>query len=349
MMKKTFAIAAAVAAVTALPSGDAAAQARDQIRIVGSSTVYPFATSVVEQFGKETQYPTPVIESTGSGGGLELFCAGVGAQHPDITNASRRIKPSEVERCQENGVQKITEVKIGADGIVFANSVDGPDVELTTTQIWQALAAEVPQDGEMVENPYETWSDIDSSLPDAKIEVYGPPPTSGTRDAFNEMAMLDGCSEFDMISSMEESKMEEVCMTYRSDGAWIEAGENDTLIVQKLTNNENAFGIFGFSFLDSNRDKIQAAEVNGYAPTVSNISEDRYPLSRSLWFYVKNAHVGVIPGIEEYVTEFTKESTWGPNGYLVEKGLIPLPESARDDAREAARNFEPLNPSDITG
>ncbi|MBK1697033.1 PstS family phosphate ABC transporter substrate-binding protein [Rhodovibrio salinarum] len=349
MMKKTIALAAAVAAVTALPSGDAAAQARDQIRIVGSSTVYPFATSVVEQFGKETQYPTPVIESTGSGGGLKLFCAGVGAQHPDITNASRRIKPSEVKRCQENGVQKVTEVKIGSDGIVFANSVEGPKVELTTKQVWQALAAEVPQDGELVENPYETWSDIDSSLPDAKIEIYGPPPTSGTRDAFNEMAMLDGCSEFDMLSSMDESKMEEICLTYRSDGAWIEAGENDTLIVQKLTSNSNAFGIFGFSFLDSNRDKIQAAEINGYAPTVANISEDRYPLSRSLWFYVKNAHVGVIPGIEAYVKEFTSDATWGPNGYLVGKGLIPLPDEQREEWANKARNFEPLNPDDIAG
>jgi phosphate transport system substrate-binding protein len=347
MMKQTVAIAAAVAAVTALSAGDASAQARDQIRIVGSSTVYPFASSVVEQFGNETDYKTPVIESTGSGGGLELFCAGVGAEHPDITNASRRIKPSEVKRCMDNGVDKVTEVKIGADGIVFANSVDSPKVELTTTHIYQALAAEVPVDGELVENPYETWSDIDSALPDQEIEVYGPPPTSGTRDAFNEMAMLGGCESFDMLAEMEESKMEEVCMTYRSDGAFIEAGENDTLIVQKLTANENAFGIFGYSFLDNNRNKIQAASVNGYAPTVSNISEDKYPLSRSLWFYVKNAHVGVIPGIEEYVTEFTRESTWGPNGYLVEKGLIPLPESAREKARENARNFEPMDPDAV--
>jgi phosphate transport system substrate-binding protein len=271
-----------------------------------------------------------VIESTGSGGGLQLFCAGVGAQHPDITNASRRIKPSEVERCQSNGVQKITEIKIGADGIVFANSVDGQDVELTSGKRWPPRSRRTAR---WSRTQNEMWSDIDSSLPDVAIEIYGPPPTSGTRDAFNELAMLDGCSEFDMLSSMEESKMEEVCLTYRSDGAWIEAGENDTLIVQKLTSNENAFGIFGFSFLDSNRDKIQAAEVNGYAPTVSNISEDRYPLSRSLWVYVKNAHVGVIPGIEEYITEFTKESTWGPDGYLAEKAPIPLPESARDETR----------------
>nr|WP_242480659.1 substrate-binding domain-containing protein [Rhodovibrio sodomensis] len=348
-MKKTFAIAAAVAAVTALPSGDAAAQAREQIRIVGSSTVYPFATSVVEQFGKETQYPTPVIESTGSGGGLQLFCAGVGAEHPDITNASRRIKPSEVKRCQENGVQKITEVKIGADGIVFANSVEGPDADFQLKHIWQALAAQVPQDGELVKNPYETWADIDSSLPDKKIEIYGPPPTSGTRDAWNELAMMGGCKQFDMIASMSESKMEEACLTYRSDGAWIEAGENDTLIVQKLNSNTNAYGIFGYSFLDQNRNTIQAAKINGVAPTVENISADQYPISRSLWFYVKNAHVGVIPGIEAYVKEFTRASTWGPNGYLVEKGLIPMPEQQRNAWRQKARNFEPLNPEEIMG
>jgi phosphate transport system substrate-binding protein len=347
MMKQTVAIAAAVAAVTALSAGDASAQARDQIRIVGSSTVYPFASSVVEQFGNQTDYKTPVIESTGSGGGLELFCAGVGAEHPDITNASRRIKPSEVKRCMDNGVDKVTEVKIGSDGIVFANSVDSPEVKLTTAQIYQALAAKVPHDGELVENPYESWNEIDSALPDQKIEVYGPPPTSGTRDAFNEMAMLGGCEAFDMIAEMEESKMEEVCMTYRSDGAFIEAGENDTLIVQKLTANQNAFGIFGYSFLDNNRNKIQAAEVNGYAPTVANISEDKYPLSRSLWFYVKNAHVGVIPGIEEYVTEFTRESTWGPDGYLVDKGLIPLPEAQRETQREEARNFVPMDPDAV--
>jgi len=347
MMKKTLAIAAAVAAVTAVPSGEASAQARDQIRIVGSSTVYPFASSVVEQFGNDTDFNTPVIESTGSGGGLELFCAGVGVQHPDITNASRRIKASEIKRCQENGIQKVTEVKIGSDGIVFANSVEGPKLELTTAQIWEALAAEVPVDGKMMKNPHQTWSDVDSSLPDAKIEVYGPPPTSGTRDAFNEMAMEAGCSEYEVVNSLSGDAHEEACLTYRSDGAFIEAGENDTLIVQKLVQNANAFGIFGYSFLDSNRDKIQAAEVNGYAPTVANISEDRYPLSRSLWVYVKNAHVGVIPGIPEYIAEFTRESTWGPNGYLVEKGLIPLPEEQRETQRETARNFEPMDPEAV--
>jgi phosphate transport system substrate-binding protein len=345
VIKQTFAIAA-VAAVAAATVQPAAAQTRDQIRIVGSSTVFPFASAVVETFGRESEYKTPVIESTGSGGGLKLFCAGIGAAHPDITNASRRIKPSEVKRCMDNGVKNVTEVKIGSDGITLANAVEAPKMELTTAQIWQALAKEVPVDGELVENPNETWSDIDSSLPDTKIEVLGPPPTSGTRDAFNELAMESGCEAFETVTSLPEGEMEEVCLSFREDGAWVEAGENDTFIVKKLAQTPTALGIFGFSFLDQNRDKIQAASVNGFEPTVDNISEDKYPLSRSLWFYVKNAHVGVIPGVKEYVEEFTAESTWGANGYLVEKGLIPLPEAKRENWGGKARNLEPLNPED---
>lgn len=349
MIKQTCAIAA-VAAVAVAGAQPSAAQTRDQIRIVGSSTVYPFASTVVERFGRESEYKTPVIESTGSGGGLKLFCAGVGAQHPDITNASRRIKASEVERCQENGVKKVTEVKIGADGIVLANAVEAEKMQLTTKQIWLALAEKVPHNGEMVENPNDTWSDIDPDLPDSQIEVLGPPPTSGTRDAFNELAMLDGCKQFDMIAEMSsEKKMHSVCFSYREDGAWVEAGENDTFIVKKLAQTPTALGIFGFSFLDQNRDKIQAATVNGYKPTVDNISSDKYPLSRSLWFYVKNAHVGVIPGVKDYVAEFMSDGTIGPNGYLVEKGLIPLPESKRNKWQDKANNLEPLNPEDWMG
>lgn len=349
MIKHTLSVAA-VAAVAVAGAQPAAAQARDQIQIVGSSTVFPFASAVVEKFGRTTDFPAPVIESTGSGGGLQLFCKGVGAQHPDITNASRRIKPSEVKKCMDNGVKKITEVKIGSDGIVFANHVKAPKAELTTKQIWLALAKKVPNgEGELVENPHETWSDIDSDLPDQKIEVMGPPPTSGTRDAWNELAMLDGCKHFDMIKSMSEKKMHNVCFSYRGDGAWIEAGENDNLIVKKLVANKNRFGIFGFSFYDTNRNKIQAAPINGAMPTVDNISEEKYPVSRSLWFYVKNAHVGVIPGIEEYVSMFMRDSTIGPNGFLIEKGLIPLPESKREKWADKATRFEPLNPEDWLG
>jgi len=345
VIKQSFAIAA-VAAVAAVAAQPAAAQSRDQIRIVGSSTVYPFASTVVEHFGRESDYKTPVIESTGSGGGLKLFCAGIGVEHPDVTNASRRIKASEVKNCRDNGVKEVTEVKIGADGIVIANAVEGPDIELTLAQLWQALAKEVPVDGELVENPYDNWSDIDSSLPNAEIEVLGPPPTSGTRDAFNELAMFEGCTSLPYFDGMAEEKAEEICLSYREDGKWVEAGENDTLIVKRLGQTPSAVGVFGFSFLDQNRDTIKAATINGKAPTVENISSDAYPVSRSLWFYVKNAHADVIPGVKEYVEEFTAESTWGPNGYLVEKGLIPMPEAERKAWQKKARNMEPLNPED---
>lgn len=345
MIKQTFAIAAVVA-VAAMGIQPAEAQTRDQIRIVGSSTVYPFASTVVERFGRKSEYKTPVIESTGSGGGLKLFCAGVGAAHPDITNASRRIKASEVKRCVDNGIKKMTEVKIGADGIVLANSRKVDKISLTTTQVWKALAKKVPQDGELVDNPYETWSDIDSDLPDRKILVLGPPPTSGTRDSFNELLMLHGCGALDYFSGMAEAKMEEHCLNFRTDGAWIGAGENDALIVKKLTTTPTALGAFGYSFLEENRDVIQGATLNGYEPTPENISKGKYPVSRSLWFYVKNAHVGDIPGIKAYVEEFTSEDAFGPNGYLAKHGLIALPDSEREEWRNKARKLVPLNPED---
>lgn len=348
VFRKSLAIAA-VAAAAATVAQPVSAQSRDQIRIVGSSTVYPFASTVVEHFGRESGFKTPVIESTGSGGGLKLFCAGIGVRHPDIANASRRIKPSEVQRCMDNGIREITEVKIGADGIVIANAAEAERIDLTPAQLWQALAAKVPQDGELVANPHRTWSDIDPSLPDQDIEVLGPPPTSGTRDAFNELAMEAGCHAFAAVTRLPEDERARTCLTYRSDGAWIEAGENDVLIVQKLTANRTAVGIFGYSFLEQNRDKIQAARVNGVAPTTESISAGDYPLSRSLWFYVKNAHAEVIPGVKAYIAEFTSESAWGPNGYLVEKGLIPLPEAERIKWKERARGLEPLDPEDIMG
>ncbi|MEQ8602811.1 MAG: substrate-binding domain-containing protein [Marivibrio sp.] len=323
-----------------------AAEARDQIRIVGSSTVFPFASAVVENFGKTTDYPTPVIESTGSGGGLKLFCAGVGVEHPDITNASRRIKSSEIERCNSNGVDKVTEIKIGYDGIVFANSKAGEDVSLTREQIFLALAKEVPNaDGEMVMNPYNKWSEIDPALPDAEIEVLGPPPTSGTRDAFVELVMFEGAESIPAMAKMaeeDEDAFEEVAGTMREDGRFIEAGENDNLIVQKLEANPAAFGIFGYSFLEQNEDDIQGATIDGTPPAFEAIATGDYPVSRSLWFYVKNAHVGVIPGMKEYLDEFTSNDAWGPDGYLVDKGLIPMPEAERKKFREAAENLTPI-------
>ncbi len=321
-----------------------AAAARDQIRIVGSSTVYPFATTVAENFGKTTGFKTPVIESTGSGGGLKLFCSGVGVEHPDITNASRAIKSSEVENCKKNGVTDVTEVKVGFDGIVMANDKSGERVDLTLEQIFLALAKDIPDgSGGFKANDNVTWSDVDSSLPNMKIEVLGPPPTSGTRDAFAELAMEGGCKQFESIAELKASdkdKYKAICHSVREDGAYVEAGENDNLIVQKLQRNPAAFGIFGFSFLDQNRDKIQGSLIGGVEPTFENISSGDYPVSRSLFFYTKNAHVGVIPGMEAYVTEFTSEKAFGPDGYLVDKGLIPLPEDQREQVREEARNFK---------
>ncbi len=338
----------AIAATASLAMA-ASAQARDQIRIVGSSTVFPFSTTVAEQFGKATNFKTPVVESTGSGGGLKLFCSGVGIQHPDITNASRRIKKSEVERCAKNGVSKITEVKIGFDGIVIANSKASKQMKITLKQLFLALAKDVPAnaDGSQLKaNPYKMWNEIDASLPAQKIEVLGPPPTSGTRDAFVELAMEGGCKAFPGIKAMKKSekkKYKAVCHGIREDGAFIEAGENDVLIIQKLVASKNAFGIFGFSFLDSNADKIQGSIVNGTAPEFETIAAGKYPVSRSMYFYVKNAHVGVIPGIKEYVAEFTAEKAWGPEGYLADKGLIPLPDAARKDSAAAAKSLSPLS------
>ncbi len=334
--------------VLALAAGIAvagAAEARDQIRIVGSSTVFPFSTAVAEQFGKTTAFKTPVVESTGSGGGMKLFCAGVGEGHPDITNASRRIKASEFEKCTENGIG-ITEVKVGFDGIVLANSKKGPKLSLTLEQIWLALAKEVPVDGKLVANPYKTWSEIDSSLPNARIEVLGPPPTSGTRDAFVELAMEGGAKKIKMLADLREADKKafsKVAHAIREDGAFIDAGENDNLIVQKLIANPSAVGVFGFSFLDQNADKIQGAAVGGVQPEFEKIAGSDYKISRSLFFYVKQQHVGVIPGIEEFVREFTSERAWGPDGYLIDKGLIPLPDADRRSVAKQAKTLAPLS------
>jgi len=330
MKKATFAIAAlSVAAI-----GSAYAQsARDYISIVGSSTVYPFATVVAEQFGKSTKFKTPKIESTGSGGGIKLFCAGVGVEHPDITNASRAIKQSELEQCAANGVKEVVEVKIGYDGISIGHSKSAADVNFTRKELYLALAKEVPDPkggDKLVANPYKTWKDINASLPALKIEVLGPPPTSGTRDAFVELVMDEGCNSIPFIAAMQKTDKKAhkaTCQTIREDGAYIEAGENDNLIVQKLDANKDAFGIFGFSFLDQNRDKIKGANVEGVAPEFETIADGSYPVSRPLFFYVKKAHVGVIPGIKEYLAEFTSSKAMGQEGYLSERGLIPLPKA----------------------
>lgn len=322
-----------IAVVAGIAVAGSAAEARDQIRVVGSSTVYPFATVVAEQFGKTSQFKTPVIESTGSGGGLKLFCSGVGVEHPDITNASRRIKQSEIDKCAKNGVNDITEIKVGYDGIVLANAKTAPVMKITKQQIFLALAKNIPDgNGGLKENDNMKWSDIDPSLPASKIEVLGPPPTSGTRDAFAELALEGGCKTFKEIKAMkktDKNKYKAVCHGIREDGGYVEAGENDVLIVRKLEANPAAFGVFGFSFLDQNADKVQGSLIGNVGPTFDAIADGSYPVSRSLYFYVKAAHVGKVPGIKEFVSTFTSEQMVGPDGVLSERGLIPMPDAER--------------------
>ncbi len=325
----------AVAATISPPSMIANAASRDYIEIVGSSTVYPFSTVVAETFGKNTDYKTPKVESTGSGGGFKLFCQGVGLEYPDITNSSRRIKQSEVDQCAANGAKDIIEVKVGYDGIAFANSKKAEVSSVTLKDLFLALAKEVPDPAgaqSLVENPYTTWKQVNSSLSESKIEVLGPPPTSGTRDAFVELAMEGGCKQFDWIKSMEKtdkSRYKSICHSIREDGVYVEAGENDNLIVQKLEANPNAFGIFGFSFLDQNSDKVRGAKVEGVEPEFDSIADGEYPISRSLYFYVKKAHIGVIPGLQEFAAEFMSNKATGEEGYLSDRGLIPMSEEER--------------------
>jgi len=335
------------ASVMVLAAASTPASARDQIRVVGSSTVFPFATTVAERFGKSTKFKTPVVESTGSGGGLKLFCAGTGDKHPDITNASRRIKKSEVKKCAANGIRDIVEVKIGYDGIVLANSKKGTPVKLTLRDIFLALAKNVPSgEGKTQPNSYKTWKQVNSSLPDVKIEVLGPPPTSGTRDAFVELAMEGGCKAFKWVKAMKKTDKKAyktLCHTIREDGAFIEAGENDNLIVHKLEANPNAFGIFGFSYLDQNADVIQGATINGKTPSFENISDGAYPVSRALYFYVKKDQLGKVPGITNYLAEFTSDRAWGEEGYLAEKGLIPMKGKERKDWASKVKSLQNLS------
>ena len=310
---------------------------RDQIKIVGSSTVYPYATVVAEKFGISGKFKTAVIESTGTGGGMKLFCAGVGANHPDVTNASRAIKPKEIELCKKNGVTEIIEIIVGNDGISFAHSVSAPDADFTKEQLWRALAAKVDIDGKLLENPYKKWSDIDANLPNKKIEILIAPPTSGTRDAWNSLVMTKGCTK--TAKSLYESagkKAKKECAKIREDGYAVEAGENDTLIIQKLSSNPDAFGFFGYSYLVANKDKIKASSVDGVQPSLEGIQDYSYPIARPLFFYVKKAHVGVIPGIKEFLKEFTSKKAMSNRGYLAKIGLVPLASDKYKATRTAA-------------
>jgi phosphate transport system substrate-binding protein len=333
-------IAAVAIATVALST---AASARDQIRVVGSSTVYPFTTAVAEEFGRSGAGPTPVVESTGTGGGFKLFCAGIGADHPDVSNASRAIKKSEFETCEKNGVTDLVELKIGFDGIVVANSKAGPALKLTRTQIFLALAKEVPgADGKLVANPYKTWKDVDASLPAEKIEVLGPPPTSGTRDAFLELFMETGAKAIPAMAELgkaDAKAFEKVWKSLREDGAYIDAGENDNLIVQKLEANPQAVGIFGYSFLEENMAKIQGAEVDGVVPTFEAIASGKYKGSRPLFVYFKKQHMDTIPGLKAFLEEYASEKALGDDGYLATKGLVPLPAEERAKAEDTAKKL----------
>lgn len=299
---------------------------RSQIRIVGSSTVYPFSSYVAEELGATTDMSTPVVESTGSGGGFKLFCSGVGENTPDFTNASRPMKASELEMCQNNGVDDITEIVVGYDGIVVGQKAGEPPLNLSREQLTLAVAARVPQDGKLVDNPYRKWSDIDPSLPDHRILVYGPPTSSGTRDAFEELVVGHAAKNIDGYNGEAP--------TIRQDGRFVPSGENDNLIVQKLAQNPNAVGIFGYSFLEENRGKIQAVKIDGVEPERKLISSGEYPISRSLFFYSKNAHVDKIAGMNEYVTLFLSDQMASPRGVLKTLGLISLPAEQLTGMRE---------------
>jgi phosphate transport system substrate-binding protein len=334
--------------LTTLLGVSGAASARDYISVVGSSTVYPFATVVAENFGRGSDFKTPKIESTGSGGGFKLFCSGVGIQHPDITNASRRIKQSEIDQCAANGVDKILEARIGYDGIVLANSRKAARMNVSLRDIFLALAKDVPdpKGGEaLVPNPYRTWKEVNPALPAERIEVLGPPPTSGTRDAFVELAMEGGCKTFPFLAALkaqDKNRYKAICHALREDGGYIEAGENDNLIVQKLQANPKALGIFGFSFLDENIDRVQGSAVGGVLPEFETIADGAYPVSRSLYYYVKVAHIGSVPGIAEYNAEFMSDRAIGEEGYLTDRGLIPMPEAERRAFQAAIANQQPL-------
>ena len=329
-------IVAALVAVFAITS---VVEARE-IRIVGSSTVYPFTTIVGETFAAEGN-TAPVIESTGTGGGMKLFCAGVGESHPDFTNASRAIKSSEVEKCKANGITPL-EMKVGYDGIVFANSKEGASFEVTPLELYLALAKDVPQaDGTLKENTYTNWNEINPNFPNQKIEVLGPPPSSGTRDAWVELVMEKGCKTFDWVKAMkkqDKKKYKGICHGIREDGAFVEAGENDNLIIQKLANNPNAFGIFGYSFLDQNTDVIKGTVIGGVAPTFESIADGSYPASRGLYVYAKKEHMNKIEGMREFMELYLSDDVAGADGSLGDAGLIPLPQNELDTVRANVLN-----------
>jgi phosphate transport system substrate-binding protein len=338
-MKKTI---ANLAVVAVFASSATAMAGNSGIKIVGSSTVYPFSTVAAERFSQITGVAAPTVESTGSGGGMKLFCAGVGAGAPDITNASRRMKKSEQDKCKQNGVADVVEVKIGYDGIVFAQALAGKELRLSRRDIFMALGRQVPNaDGKLVNNPNKTWRDVNPEFPDVAIRVYGPPPTSGTRDAFAELALEKGCASFAELKALKKSdkkRYKAVCHGVREDGAYVESGENDNIIIQKLVAAPNAFGVFGYSFLEENRDKVRGATMEGVTPNFDSIAAGAYPVSRPLFFYVKKAHYGKTPNLEEFAKFFVRPEVMGEDGFLAERGLIPLPDKEYSKTANAVKN-----------
>ena len=342
----TLGYTAAIALVSAVALSSAAS-ARE-IKIVGSSTVFPYTQAVAEEFANKGG-SAPTVESTGTGGGMKIFCGGIGEQYPDITGASRAMKPSEYALCQKNGVTDVTEVLLGYDGLSVANSRKGKKFNVSKGQIYQALAAEVPVDGKLVKNPHKKWSDIDKSLPDINIVAYGPPPTSGTRDAFVELAMQKGCQELDFFKAQKKADkkgfkkvLKSACSAMRQDGPFIEAGENDNLIVQRLVADPNAVGIFGYSFLFENQDKLQALQVAGVDPSMETIGDGSYGISRPLFIYIKNAHRKVIKGMNEFIAEYASDAAMGEGGYLSERGLVVLPAEKLKATQAAAVKGETM-------
>ena len=340
MSRKLLALAGVALVATTVST---AAEARTQMRAVGSSTVYPFAKQVAERVARANpRLGSPIIESTGTGAGIKLFCAGVGERFPDVANASRRMKASEAKACGANGVTKITEIHVGIDGIALSTSKRTPLAGLTTRDVYLALA-KTPFGKP---NRAKTWKDVNAKLPALPIRVYGPPPTSGTRDAFGELVMTAGCETnpgMAAVKKANETKYKAICTGMREDGAFIEAGENDNLIVQKLEANPGTVGVFGYSYLEENANLLKGIPINGVAPTYDSISSFKYPGARPLYVYIKNAHVGAIPSIKAFVAEFTKESAFGPRGYLRQAGLIAAPNAARARSQMAARSLAPLN------
>jgi phosphate transport system substrate-binding protein len=344
MMKIKALAVLAVSSLALSACGGSGGNTRDVVRAVGSSTVYPFATAVGEAAAKTAGIKAPVIESTGTGAGMKLFCAGVGAAHPDIANASRRMKKSEYEDCAKNGVKDIVEIQFGLDGIAFAEASGGPNMTLTPVDVYKALAA----------NPYgkantaKNWSDVNASLPAIPIQVYGPPSTSGTRDALAELILTKGCETDPAMKALKDSdkdKHKKICTEVRSDGAFVEQGENDNLIVQKIAQNPKAIGVFGFSFLEENMDKLKGVPMSGVAPTYATISDFSYPGARPLYIYVKSAHLTAIKGLKEYVTAWT--SAWGQDGYLKKKGMVVAPEAVLAKSSEIAKSMTLMDPSTL--